>query len=129
MIVDTSAIMAILLEEPERPAFVQLLANADQVLLSAGSWIELAAVLRRPTNESARESLSVLMTELRVELVPVSTVQARIGHQAYLTYGKGNHEANLNFGDCFAYALAKETGLPLLFKGNDFIYTDIIAAA
>jgi ribonuclease VapC len=128
MIVDTSAIIAFLFEEPERVTFTELMGHAERVLLSAGNWVELAAVLRRPTNESARESLSVLMREMRVQLVPVSSVQARIGHDAYLIYGKGNHEANLNFGDCFAYALSKETGLPLLFKGDDFSKTDVVSA-
>ena len=128
MIVDTSAIMAILQEEPERPAYVAVLAEADQAFLSAGNWIELGAVLKRPGDEGPRRALDSLIEQLHITIAPVTVVQARIGHAAYLRYGKGNHPAKLNLGDCFAYALAKETGLPLLFKGADFTQTDIAPA-
>ncbi len=128
MIVDTSAIMAILRKEPEARPFTQLISATEKALLSAGSWIELAAVTSKEGDEAVVAALSVLLADLRIEIAPVTVVQARLGHDAYRSFGKGRHEARLNFGDCFSYALAKETGLPLLFKGNDFTQTDITPA-
>ena len=128
MIVDTSAIMAILTDEPERPAFVAKLAEASTPRLSAGSWIELAAVQVRG-NRDYHQALEQLVAAFRIAIAPVTVEQAQIGHQAYREYGIGSrHDARLNFGDCFAYALAKATGEPLLFKGDDFSKTDIVAA-
>ncbi|MBO9714925.1 type II toxin-antitoxin system VapC family toxin [Sphingomonas sp.] len=128
MIVDTSAIMAILLDEPERPSFVAMLAQTTLPRISAGSWIELAAVQGRG-NRDFRHALERLVTEFGLRVEPVSTEQARIGAEAYRTYGQGSgHRARLNFGDCFAYALARESAEPLLFKGDDFGHTDVRAA-
>ena len=126
MIVDTSAVMAILLEEPERDRFLATIAAAASCQISAGNWVELGAVLGR-RSEALSEEAQKLLQELGVEIVPVTPEQARIGYQAYRLFGKGQ-QAKLNFGDCFAYALAKTTGMPLLFKGNDFIHTDIAPA-
>jgi len=128
MIVDTSTIMAILLDEPEKPDFIAKLAHATTPLISAGSWIELAAVQVRG-NPHYHSALEQLVAQFGIAIEPVSVRQAELGHAAYREYGIGSgHGARLNFGDCFAYALAKATGEPLLFKGNDFAQTDITPA-
>jgi ribonuclease VapC len=127
MIVDSSVIMAMLLQEPERDEFVRILSTTPTCLMSAGNWVELGAVLGRRPKALAAEAENIV-TALNIDIVPVTKRQAEIGHQAYREFGKGRGRARLNFGDCFAYALAKDTGLPLLFKGNDFIHTDIVPA-
>ena len=126
MIVDTSAIMSILLDEPDALHFATAIGRASQCHLSAGTWIELAAVItRRKPNLSVPFERFVKTSGVRI--APVTEEQARIGHDAYRRYGRGSgHPANLNFGDCFAYALARATGEPLLFKGDDFVHTDIL---
>ena len=130
MIIDSSAIMAILLGEPEREAFLTVLTRAQTRIMSAGTWIELAAVMTRGQGRLLPiDDLDVLISTFSIRIVPVTEEQGRIGHQAYRRYGIGTGSpAKLNFGDCFAYALARETGEPLLFKGNDFAQTDIISA-
>lgn len=130
MIIDTSAIMAILLNEPEREPFTKAIGRAPRRLFSAGSWVELAAVLTRgPGRVLDPAYVSRLIQSLGFEIVPVTVEQAAVGHAAYREYGLGTaHPAHLNFGDCFAYALAKATGEPLLFKGDDFSETDIVSA-
>jgi ribonuclease VapC len=127
MIVDTSALMAIIQQEPEQPAFISAIFSASERSISAGSWVELGAVLGRRKPELAK-GVEELLDRLGLSIAEVTTEQARIGHNAYLEFGRGRHEARLNFGDCFSYALAKATGRPLLFKGNDFIHTDVIRA-
>lgn len=129
MIVDTSALMAILIVEPDARRFAEAMARGEPLRMSAGSWIELTAVLVRRFPDLATTEPEHLIQKLGIEIVPVTIEQARIGQAAYRTYGRGTeHPAALNFGDCFAYALAKATGEPLLFKGNDFAQTDIVAA-
>lgn len=129
MIVDSSAIIAILLDESEKPLFVERIVQGSPCSLSAASWVELAAVLTRRSDDRMA-SLYRLVDELEIGIADVDIVQARIGHDAYRRYGRGSgHAANLNFGDCFAYALSRATGEPLLFKGDDFIHTDVAAAA
>ena len=127
MIVDTSALMAIIQEEPEQPVFISVILSASERSISAGSWVELGAVLGRRKPELAQEAEALLDT-LGLSIAEVSAEQARIGHNAYMEFGRGRHEARLNFGDCFSYALAKATGRPLLFNGNDFALTDIVSA-
>ena len=128
MIVDTSALMAILRNEAEAAVMIQSLSTADRASISGGTWIELGAIISGAEPSMAQE-LKVLMTTFDIIVEPVSVEQARIGHDAYRAFGKGNHPARLNLGDCFSYALARETGEPLLFKGNDFNQTDLILAA
>lgn len=127
MIVDTSALMAIIQQEPEQPTFIAAILSAPERSISAGSWVELGAVLGRRKPQLAQDA-DALLDALGLSIVEVTAEQARIGHSAYLEFGRGRHEARLNFGDCFSYALAKATGRPLLFKGNDFIRTDIVPA-
>ncbi|MES2441861.1 MAG: type II toxin-antitoxin system VapC family toxin [Pseudomonadota bacterium] len=129
MIVDSSAIVAVLREEPEAgPLFEALLANAGHMRMSAANYLEAGIVIDQNDDPALSARLDALLAELQIEIIPVSSELARIGRQAYREFGKGNHPARLNFGDCFAYALAKASGEPLLFKGNDFSQTDIIAA-
>ena len=129
MIVDSSALVAIALNEPESPSFVEALAKAEASFISSGTWIELSAVAVRKKILTHRW-LERARSGYRIEITPVSVEQARIGHEAYRQYGLGSgHRARLNFGDCFAYALAKATGEPLLYKGDDFVHTDIVSAA
>ncbi|PKP91280.1 MAG: VapC toxin family PIN domain ribonuclease [Alphaproteobacteria bacterium HGW-Alphaproteobacteria-16] len=129
MIVDTSAIMAILLDEQEQEPFVRAMMLAPSRSISAGNWIELSVVLTRRKSPDLISRLDQLLAITPVEIIAVDGGQARIGAEAYRRYGHGSgHVADLNFGDCFAYALAKSTGEPLLFKGDDFIHTDITPA-
>lgn len=129
MIVDPSALMAILLSEPEEAQFLEALHAAEQCSLAAGSWVEIAAVLTRSRRVQAFAALHILMHEAEIEVEPTSATQAQIAHEAYRTYGMGTgHPARLKFGDCFAYALSRESGRPLLFKGDDFRHTDVESA-
>jgi ribonuclease VapC len=126
VIVDTSAIVAILRREPEANAFVQSILESDPRRLSAANYLEAAIIVDRSTDPVARGSLDGLLERLHIVVEPVTPSQARIARQAYRDFGKGAaHPAGLNYGDCFAYALAREMGEPLLFKGEDFARTDI----
>lgn len=128
MIVDSSAIIAMILGEPERDRINQLLSIEAPIRISAGNWIELAAVMTHRPGISLTD-LHAVIARYAITIEPVTVDQAQIGHDAYRRYGIGSgHRAQLNFGDCFAYALAKVTGEALLFKGDDFIHTDVIAA-
>jgi ribonuclease VapC len=129
VIVDTSALIAILRNEPETEAFVRAIDNALRPRMSAGNFLEAGIVVDRARNPLPVHRLDDLMTELRLAIEPVTEEQARIARQAYRDYGRGSgHPARLNFGDCFAYALARATGERLLFKGGDFARTDIASA-
>lgn len=128
MIVDTSALMAILRDEPEVDDFIDLIDRAPSCSISAGNWVEIAAVLSQRADHDLAVQAAQLLHELRIVVEPVTPEQAQIGHEAYFRFGKGQHRAKLNFGDCFAYALAKATNRPLLFKGDDFTHTDIVPA-
>lgn len=128
MIIDTSAIMALLLGEPDEAQFVRALTLAPARSIAAGTWVELSVVLSRRRDPLLLPRLDALLHVFPMEIAPTSAEQARIGAAAYRQYGKGSHPARLNFGDCFAYALAKSTGEPLLFKGDDFIHTDVTPA-
>jgi ribonuclease VapC len=131
MIVDTSALMAIIMDEPEGDHFVDLLIDSDRNWISGGSWIEVAAVMTRrdPQGEVLYPILEKIVAKARLGVAPITAAQAQIGHEAYRRYGTGTgHPARLNFGDCFAYALAIDSGEPLLFKGDDFIHTDVARA-
>jgi ribonuclease VapC len=129
MVIDSSAIIALLLAEPETSKFVSAIAAAPRRLLGAPSYLEAAIVMISRSGTDAQEKLDKLLRELAVEVVPFSGEQARLAIGAFRTYGKGTgHIAGLNFGDCFTYALAKATDEPVLFKGNDFLHTDLKVA-
>ena len=126
MIVDTSAIVAILRDEPEARAYAEAIAAAKSRRVSAVNFVEAAAVIDASRSPIASRKFDDLFREAGLRIEPVTEAQARIAREAYRDFGKGaGHAAGLNFGDCFAYALAKATGEPLLFKGNDFGHTDI----
>lgn len=128
MIVDSSALIAILLDEPEAASFVGLLLRTSP-RVSAGTLVELAAVGTRRFHGRLDGQIDDLFTTFALSVVAVSPEQATIARAAYRRYGIGTgHPAGLNFGDCFSYALAKATRQPLLFKGDDFPHTDIVSA-
>ena len=128
MIVDTSALIAILTREPEADEFIEKMAGGG-ARLSATSYVEAGAVIDRAGDPIASRQLDDLLALGPVSIEAVTEHQAHIARQAYRDFGKGSgHPAQLNFGDCFSYALAKTAGEPLLFKGNDFTHTDLEAA-
>lgn len=130
MIIDTSAIIAILRNEPEAAFCAQAIADAAERRLSAANFLEAAVVIDGSRDPVASRKFDELVREARLTIEPVTEAQARIAREAYRDFGKGTgHPAQLNFGDCFAYALAKTMGEPLLFKGQDFTHTDVVPAA
>lgn len=127
MVIDTSAILAILQDEPERQRMNEAIEAAATRLMSAATFVESSMVSEGRRGLKGVRELDLLIAEAKIELVPVDAEQAQAARLAFSLYGKGHHEAGLNFGDCFSYALAKTTGRPLLFKGEDFARTDITA--
>lgn len=125
MIVNSSALMAVIFNEPEESQFAAVLVDAPVLRMSVANWVEAAIVVDSRKDPRAKARFEDLQKMLQIELVPVTVDMAYRSRVAYADYGKGNHPARLNYGDCFAYALAKETGEPLLFKGTDFAQTDI----
>lgn len=125
MIVDTSALLAIALQEAEGDTFLDLIERDPVRLISVASMLEAGIVVESRSGSAAGEDLDELVARMGVEIEPVTVDQLRIARIAYRRYGRGNHPAGLNFGDCFSYALAKAVGEPLLFKGSDFSKTDI----
>ncbi len=129
MIIDTSALLAILRDEPEARACAAAIVDAPVRRLSAANFLETAIVIDASRDPIASRRLDDLLHVAGIVIEPVTAEQARLGRAAYRDFGKGSsHPAQLNFGDCFAYALAKVTGEPLLFKGNDFAQTDVTPA-
>ena len=128
MIVDTSAIIAILKDEPDASSLVEALDRPQIARMSAVSYVEAAVVVDSNRNPVLSRRFDNLLRDAEIAVEPVTLNQARIAREAYRDFGKGRHRAGLNFGDCFAYALAKEKGEALLFKGDDFCHTDIESA-
>lgn len=128
MIVDSSALVAIVFNEPEAGLFVRLMMQGP-CTMSAANYFEAGMVVDRKTkDEIPRRAFDTLVLATQLRVIDVTRDQADQARLAYRKFGKGNHPAELNFGDCFAYALAKEMGEPLLYKGNDFSQTDVISA-
>jgi ribonuclease VapC len=125
MVVETSAVLAILLEEPEAAEFAQLIEDDPAPLISAASVLEAGIVLISRHGVDARGDLQDFLEQGGLQVEPVTAEQAALALDAYQRYGKGRSRAGLNFGDCFAYALGKAMGQPLLCKGQDFAQTDI----
>jgi ribonuclease VapC len=125
MVVDTSALVAILFREPDAERLEQSIAEAPIRLLSAVTRVELSFVIEGRKREAGRADLDRLLQQGVFEIASVTPQQAQIAIEAFRRFGKGRHRAGLNIGDCFAYALAIATGHPLLFKGNDFTQTDV----
>ena len=129
MIVDSSAMIAILTDEPDGPALSRVLDGPQIVRLSAASYLETSIVLDKRRDTLMSVKIDDLIESARITLEPVTVEQARIARQAYRDYGKGSgHPANLNFGDCFSYALARDKREPILYKGDDFVHTDLQSA-
>ena len=125
MVIETSALVAILLDEPERRSFNEKIESDPVRLLSAASFVEAALVIETRLGETGGREFDMFLYRAGIEVVPVDADQAEIARQAFRRYGRGRHPAGLDFGDCFAYALATAKGEPLLFKGGDFAQTDV----
>lgn len=129
MIIDTSALVAILRDEPDAERFATAIEAADVSRISAMTYVELGAVIDRARDAVASRRVDELIEVAGIVIEPVTVEQARVAREAYRDFGKGSgHPAGLNIGDCFSYALAKSLGEPLLFKGSDFIETDVRSA-
>ncbi len=125
MVVDTSALLAVLCDEPERRPFNEAIEAAESVALSAASFVETSIVIEARFGAEGIRDLDHFLSVAGVEIREVDAEQAYVARRAFTEFGKGRHPAGLNFGDCFSYALAKVRGERLLFKGNDFAKTDI----
>lgn len=129
MIIDTSALLAILRLEPEARRLANAIRAADRRAMSAATLVEAGIVAEARAGQQGARDLDAALARLNVEIVPLTESHAAYARRAFRRYGKGQgHPAQLNFGDCFAYALAEAEGESLLFKGNDFSQTDIVAA-
>ena len=125
MIVDTSAVLAVLFRESDAERYERAMVEAPRCRMSAASFLEVAMVLESRGGAAAGHELDVFIREAAIELEPVTPDHAQAARLAWRRFGKGNHPAGLNFSDCFAYALAEATKEPLLFKGQDFALTDV----
>ncbi|MFL0460515.1 type II toxin-antitoxin system VapC family toxin [Kytococcus sedentarius] len=129
MIVDSSAIVAILLAEPERQVLLEAIQQAPEVAMAAASYLEVGLVVDGRGNPVLSRQYDALLEALGVEVVDTTAEQARVARAAHRDFGRGSgHPARLNFGDCLSYAAAVQDGVPLLFKGDDFIHTDVTPA-
>ncbi|MBI3210369.1 MAG: type II toxin-antitoxin system VapC family toxin [Candidatus Solibacter usitatus] len=128
MILDTSALVAILFAEPEAEQFSRMILEADVCRVSVVSYLELTIVLERQARPEAARQAEAFLRTASIVVEPVTLQQGALARQAYFDFGRGRHRARLNFGDCFAYALARAMDEPLLFKGNDFLRTDVRVA-
>ena len=125
MVIDTSALLAILRDEPERSSFSEALEMAEVRSISTASFVEISMIIESRYGADGVRDLDLLIAKALIALEAVDVDQAHLARQAFRQYGKGRHPAGLNFGDCFSYALARSRGEPLLFKGKDFPQTDI----
>ena len=127
MILDTSPLVAILAKEPDFDRYVDAISHAHRCRISAGNYLELSIVIEGQFGLEVLRQCDALIRRAGIVIEPVTVDQAHTARQAFHDFGKGRHPAALNFGDCFAYALAKVTGEPLLFRGEDFKKTDILS--
>jgi ribonuclease VapC len=125
MVIDTSALLAILLDENERRAFNEAIEAAESRFMSVASFVEVSIVVESRFGAEGVQTLDLFLDRAGIELAAVDAEQAKIARRAFSRFGKGRHSAGLNFGDCFPYALAMVRGEPLLFKGDDFAQTDV----
>ena len=128
MVIDASAVLAVLLGEPGHEALNERIVGASRRLISAATVVEAGIVLLSRESAKNEPFLDLFLQKAGIEIIPVDAQQAQTARDAFRRFGKGRHPAGLNFGDCFAYALAAVTGEPLLYKGDDFAKTDIAAA-
>lgn len=125
MIIDASAILAVLQDEPERRLFNEAIEAAEYRRMSVVTFVECAMVIETRYGPDGLRALDLFISKSGIELVPVDVEQAHAARRAFSAFGKGRHAAGLNFGDCFVYALARVAGETLLFKGSDFSRTDL----
>jgi ribonuclease VapC len=125
MVIDTSALVAILLREPERRAFIEAIEAADARLMSVATFVEISIVVEARHGAEGLRDLDHFISRGAIELVSVDPEHGNMARSAFSRFGKGRHRASLNYGDCFSYALAISTGEPLLAKGDDFVHTDV----
>lgn len=125
MVIDTSAILAILLDEPERRQFNEAIEAAESRVMSAAIFVEASIVIETRFGAEGLRDLDLFLERAGIEIVAVDSEQAHAARRAYSRFGKGRHRAGLNYGDCFSYALAMVLGEPLLYKGEDFRLTEI----
>jgi ribonuclease VapC len=128
MVIDTSALLAILQDEPERRRFNEAIEAADSRMMSVASWVEISIVIEVRFGAEGLAGLDLFVDRAGIELVPVDMEQATVARRAFSRFGKGRHLAGLNYGDCFSYALATVLGEPLLYKGKDFQRTDLTSS-
>jgi ribonuclease VapC len=128
MVVDSSAITAMIVGEPERELFEDLIMRVPTPVISVAAVVEISIVLRNKRRDADADALDEVLSELRLDVRAVDASQGKLAREAFAQYGKGRHPAALNFGDCFTYALAKARDDVLLFKGDDFARTDIVPA-
>jgi len=128
MVIDTSALLAILQNEPERRALNETIEAADSRSMSVATFVEASIVLEARFGASGVRDLDLFIERAGIELIDVDVEQARTARRAFARFGKGHHKAGLNFGDCFSYALASVLGESLLYKGADFAHTDVAVA-
>ena len=125
MVIDTSAVLAILQREPELRRFVEAIEAADSTRMSVASFVESSIVIESRYGAEGLRDLDRFISRARIELIPVDTEQGQLARSAFSRFGKGRHRAGLNYGDCFSYAAALNLGEPLMCKGDDFIHTDV----
>jgi ribonuclease VapC len=125
MVIDTSALVAILQREPERRPFIEAIELADARLMSVATFVEISIVIEARHGAEGLRDLDHFISRAAIELVLVDAEHGKVARSAYSRFGKGGHHAGLNYGDCFSYALAMSTGEPLLCKGDDFVHTDV----
>jgi ribonuclease VapC len=128
MILDTSSLIAILADEPDSELYIKAVSRAPRCRISAGNFLELSTVIEGQFGADVLRQCDALFRRVGIVIEPVTVEHAHTARQAFHDFGKGRHPAGLNFGDCFAYALAKTTGEPLLFKGDEFSKTDVLSA-
>jgi ribonuclease VapC len=127
IVVDTSALLAVLFGESDDALYLEAIGLATHVALSAASFVELALV-GAARAELGRDLVITFVADLKIDVVPLDFAQAQLAAEGFVRFGKGRHRAGLNYGDCFSYALAKSLNAPLLFKGDDFLRTDVALA-
>jgi ribonuclease VapC len=128
MVIDTSALVAVLFDEPERRSFTEAIEHSERRSMSAATFVEVSIVVEARVGGDGLRDLDLFLARAEIEVVPVDLPQAQEARRAFSRFGKGRHPAGLNLGDCFSYALARLSDRPLLYKGGDFAQTDIAAA-
>ncbi len=125
MVIDTSALVAILQREPERRRFIEAIESADSARISVASFVETSIVIESRYRAEGLRDLDRFISRAGIDVIPVDAEQGQLARSAFSRFGKGRHRAGLNYGDCFSYAAAISVGEPLLCKGDDFIHTDV----